>query len=260
MASAMGKSLNLILLLKHPSTRIVVVPKNCKGYPVISFSNCCSSFSRRLHQQNQQLQQLLFGSKYSTTASAGGSASRDSNSSTSYYKKHLEMGDEELMRQCEMDTFKASGPGGQHRNKRESAVRLKHLPTGIIAQAVEDRSQHMNRASALLRLRTLLALRVRNSVDLESYSPPKELLQILPPKSTLRGSDCGPQIGPNNSKFVLGMQALLDLIFAVEGSVSQAAKLLGLSTGALSRLLLSHDSLRMAVNDLRASKGMKPLK
>ncbi|GLU16328.1 hypothetical protein SLE2022_327670 [Rubroshorea leprosula] len=173
---------------------------------------------------------------------------------------YLKLSDQELMRQCEMDTFKASGPGGQHRNKRESAVRIKHLPTGVIAQAVEDRSQHMNRASALARLRTQLALKVRNKVDLDSYSPPLELLCILPPASTIRGSECGPQIGPKNPKFVLGMQALLDLIFAVEGSVSEAAKLLGLSTGALSRLILSDDSLRMAVNELRASKGMKPLK
>ncbi|GLT63321.1 hypothetical protein SLA2020_358950 [Shorea laevis] len=161
---------------------------------------------------------------------------------------------------AKLDTFKASGPGGQHRNKRESAVRIKHLPTGVIAQAVEDRSQHMNRASALARLRTQLALKVRNKVDLDSYSPPLELLCILPLASTIRGSECGPQIGPKNPKFVLGMQALLDLIFAVEGSVSEAAKLLGLSTGALSRLILSDDSLRMAVNELRASKGMKPLK
>ncbi|KAL1088743.1 hypothetical protein V6Z11_D08G271500 [Gossypium hirsutum] len=72
---------------------------------------------------------------------------------------YLTLKDEELMRQCELNTFKASGPGGQHRNKRESAVRLKHLPTGIIARAVEDRSQHMNRASALARLRTLIALK-----------------------------------------------------------------------------------------------------
>jgi len=49
-------------------------------------------------------------------------------------KCYLYLTDEDLLRQCEMDTFKASGPGGQHRNKRESAVRLKHLPTGIIAQ------------------------------------------------------------------------------------------------------------------------------
>ncbi|KAG8078711.1 hypothetical protein GUJ93_ZPchr0007g5677 [Zizania palustris] len=173
---------------------------------------------------------------------------------------HLGMSDDELMGQCDMGTFKASGPGGQHRNKRESAVRLRHRPTGIIAQAVEDRSQHKNRASALSRLRTLIALKVRKPINLEEYTPPVELLQILPLKSTIRGKDVGPQIGPNNSKFAPGMQALLDLLFAVEGSVSEAAKLLGLSTGAVSRLILSDDSLRTAANELRAAKGLKPLK
>ncbi|XP_062207723.1 uncharacterized protein LOC133909346 [Phragmites australis] len=176
------------------------------------------------------------------------------------YEDYLGMSDDELMEQCDMGTFKASGPGGQHRNKRESAVRLRHLPTGIVAQAVEDRSQHKNRASALARLRTLIALKVRRPINLEDYTPPVELLQILPLKSTIRGKDVGSQIGPNNSKFSPGMQALLDLLFAVEGSVSEAAKILGLSTGALSRLILSDDSLRTAANELRASKGLKPLR
>ncbi|XP_028554998.1 uncharacterized protein LOC110111878 isoform X1 [Dendrobium catenatum] len=183
------------------------------------------------------------------------SSSLSSSSSTSAAGEYLRLSDEELMAQCEMDTFKASGPGGQHRNKRESAVRLKHLPTGIIAQAVEDRSQHKNRASALSRLRTLLALKVRNAIELDGYRPPSELLQILPAKSTIRGSEVGPQIGPNNPKFTLGMQALLDLISTVNGSVSEGAKILGLSTGALSRLILSDDSLRAAVNELRTSKA-----
>ncbi|KAH1233886.1 hypothetical protein GmHk_09G026223 [Glycine max] len=105
----------------------------------------------------------------------------------------------------------------------------------------------------------LLSKLVRKTVDLEAYSPPRELLRILPPKSSIRGPDYGPQIGPNNPKFASGMQALLDLIFAVAGSVSEAAKYLGLSTGAVSRLILSDDSLRKEVNDLRATKGMKPL-
>ncbi|PIN07971.1 hypothetical protein CDL12_19457 [Handroanthus impetiginosus] len=118
-------------------------------------------------------------------------------------REYLTMTDEKLMSQCEMDTFKASGPGGQHRNKRESAVRVKHLPTGITAQAAEDRSQHKNRAAALARLRTLLALKVRNTVDLDTYVPPPELVQILPAKATVRGLDRGPQIGPNNPKFIL---------------------------------------------------------
>lgn len=181
-------------------------------------------------------------------------------SSSSSSTEYIKLSDEQLMSQCEVDTYKSSGPGGQHRNKRETAVRLKHIPTGVIAQAAEDRSQHKNRASALTRLRTLLALKVRKTVDLEDYTPPPELLQILPPKSTIRGPHVGSQIGPNNHKFASGMQALLDLVHAVGGSVADAAKILGLSTGALSRLILSDDTLRMAVNELRASKGMKPLK
>ncbi|CAL9057853.1 unnamed protein product [Musa banksii] len=133
----------------------------------------------------------------------------------------------QLMAQCDMDTFKASGPCGQHRNKHESAVRLSHRPTGIVAQAVEERSQHKNWAMTLTRLRTLLALEGRTVIDLDGYTTPSELLQMLPAKSTIRGKDVGPQIGPNNPKFALGMQALLDLIFAVEGSVSETAKILG---------------------------------
>ncbi|XP_078181832.1 class I peptide chain release factor isoform X3 [Carex rostrata] len=161
------------------------------------------------------------------------SPSTNSPSSTSTSEiNYLTLSDDELMAQCEMDTYKSTGPGGQHRNKRETAVRLKHLPSGITAQLV------------------------RNQIDLETYSPPIELLQILPLKSTIRGSDVGSQIGPNNPKFIPGMQALLDLIFSVEGSVSEAAKILGLSTGALSRLILSDDSLRSAVNEIRALKVM----
>ncbi|XP_058194782.1 uncharacterized protein LOC131311366 isoform X2 [Rhododendron vialii] len=98
----------------------------------------------------------------SSTAGGGGSNGNTGDSDDGRGcggRELLTMSDEKLMSQCEMDTFKVSGPGGQHRNKRESAVRLKHLPTGIVAQASEDRSQHKNRASALARLRNKLALK-----------------------------------------------------------------------------------------------------
>lgn len=55
-------------------------------------------------------------------------------------------------------TYKSTGPGGQHRNTTESAVRVKHLPTGIIVTASESRSQHENREKAMERLRQRLAV------------------------------------------------------------------------------------------------------
>jgi peptide chain release factor 2 len=61
--------------------------------------------------------------------------------------------DEELLRECEVDTFRSSGPGGQHVNKTESAVRLTHLPSGLVVTSREERSQHRNKAVCLRKLR-----------------------------------------------------------------------------------------------------------
>src|SRR5204862_463400 len=61
--------------------------------------------------------------------------------------------DDQLLAQCAVDTYRASGPGGQKRNKTSSAVRLRHHPTGLLVIAEESRSQHENKARALRRLR-----------------------------------------------------------------------------------------------------------
>jgi protein subunit release factor B len=75
--------------------------------------------------------------------------------------------DEDLLRECEVDTFRASGPGGQHVNKTESAVRLKHLPSGVVVTSQQERSQHRNKSICLQKL--------REKVAQLNYRPPKRV-------------------------------------------------------------------------------------
>src|SRR4249920_147291 len=63
---------------------------------------------------------------------------------------------EALEREVEVDVFRASGPGGQHVNKTESALRLTHLPSGVVVTSQHSRSQHRNREIAFERLRERL--------------------------------------------------------------------------------------------------------
>jgi ribosome-associated protein len=80
--------------------------------------------------------------------------------------------DEDLLRECEVETFRSSGPGGQHVNKTESAVRLRHLPSGIVVSSQQERSQHRNKALCLQRL--------RNKVAQLNYRPPKRVPTRVP--------------------------------------------------------------------------------
>ena len=75
--------------------------------------------------------------------------------------------DDVLLAQCKLTFLRRSGPGGQHRNKTETAVIVEHIPSGKRAEANERRSQAENRRLAILRLRMALATEVREPIVLD---------------------------------------------------------------------------------------------
>lgn len=70
----------------------------------------------------------------------------------SWTRFHL-LSDEALLAQCDVQVHRAGGPGGQHRNKVETAIRLVHTPSGVVAEGKDQRSRTQNMSAALGRLR-----------------------------------------------------------------------------------------------------------
>ena len=150
--------------------------------------------------------------------------------------------EEQLLAQCEVDTYRASGPGGQKRNKTSSAVRLRHLPSGLLVIAEESRSQHENKARALRRLRERLYLTLREP-------PPPPGAEPVPLK-----------VGRRDARFWPTAALALDALAAATGQVSTAAAMLGASTGGLVSFLEKDDALWAEANHLRQHYGHKPLR
>jgi hypothetical protein len=164
---------------------------------------------------------------------------------------YLLASDDALIAQCEVDRYRASGPGGQHRNKTESAVRLRHKPTGVTAIGEDSRSQAENKLHAVRRLRAALALELREPVV--AISP--RLLAFVAAGTAPLGERTR-----RTAEYWAAIGELLDLLVANQLEVGTTAQQLGITTGALSRLLLHDDHVARAVNDLRRARGMRPLR
>jgi hypothetical protein len=168
------------------------------------------------------------------------------------------LSDQQLLDQCSVDTYRASGPGGQKRNKTSSAVRLRHLPSSLIVIAEESRSQHENRARALRRLRQALYLKIRDNIPAEALT--LENLATHPDYRHVRNSAGRLELGRKDPRFWPVVGVVLDVLQAAGARVSETAAVLGLSTGNLVDFLASDPKVWEQANILRARFGQKPLR
>ncbi len=156
----------------------------------------------------------------------------------------------ELLAQVEESRHRASGPGGQRRNKVETAVRLRHLPTGLQVEANERRSLEQNRSMALRRLRLRLALDVRLPINVETYQP-----------SALWAERTGGNrlaVNEHHADVPSLIAEALDVTVSYEDDASAAAECLGVTSSRLLRVLRLEPAALGGVNQRRSARGIRP--
>jgi len=155
-----------------------------------------------------------------------------------------------LLTECEVRRQRRSGPGGQHRNKVETAVILTHTATNVSAEASERRSQGENRQVALFRLRVKLALKVRRPVD--PSAGPSNLWQ-----SRCRSGRI--LLSPQHDDYPTLLAEALDVLATHEMDVKAAAKTLGCTPSQLTRFLKTDPRAIGLVNKHRQRLGLRSL-
>lgn len=160
--------------------------------------------------------------------------------------------EEDLLKKCEIGFGRTSGPGGQHRNKVETAVYVTHVPTGTEASASERRKQFENRVMAIKRLRVKLAVHVRTNVHPQRHKP-TELWQ-----SRRQGEKLS--INPNHQDYPALLAEAMDVIWARKFDVAGAAGVLGITMSQLAKLVRHERHAFSLVNQGRTDRGLPALK
>lgn len=149
--------------------------------------------------------------------------------------------------QCEVLRSRASGPGGQHRNKVQTAVTLRHRASGLVGRASERRSQSENLGVALFRLRVNLALEVRCPAQPEQ---PASALW----KSRLRAGRI--MVNPRHADFPALLAEALDMLAAANMDPLAAAAALGCTPSQLLKFLKDEPRAWALLNRHRQQAGL----
>jgi len=156
----------------------------------------------------------------------------------------------ELLAACQLTRTRRGGPGGQHRNKVETAVVITHLPSGVSAEANERRSQAENRKVALQRLRIHLALAIRLAV--EELRLPSELWQQYVSRGKLA-------ISQHNPDYPALLAEALDHLAAASFEPGAAATRLVISSSQLLKLLQAEPAAWGWLQENRRRLGLHSL-
>lgn len=196
--------------------------------------------------------------------------------SASPFRSPVYLDPEKLERACQMERLRRSGPGGQNRNKVETAVRFRHPATGLVGEATERRYQGENRKIALERLRIEIALTVRSPVP-ASLAPPADVnlgvLENLEPKkiaatadaraslrwfARLQGSKI--RVAPSSFDYAILVSEFFDVFEANGENLTATAAALETTASQIVRFLGAVPKCLEELNRRRARLGLSRLK